>query len=333
MGDDLRPLDLRQLRAGARVQHVLMVRERSDKVARNGKAFAFFRVGNASGDIGTFVWEEHLDRIQGVAAGALVQLIGEVESRDGKLQLRLSGPPAVIPSASLGDAEIVAQFLPRIAQREEDLWDRIDGWIAAMPATLRRAAEVVFRDDPFRVDFARTPGATKGHHARIGGLLLHTCEVAEIARASVGTMGGDIHLVTAGALLHDIGKVRAYAVDLRGFEYTAAGHLLGHIVLGSMMLDERLRTLPAGSLSETQRLELHHFIQSHHGIPEFGAAVRPMTLEAEVLHYADQSSAKGNDFAEAVEDTELFPSDDLAFSAKRSWRLERRVWKRTHRWE
>jgi hypothetical protein len=61
--------------------------------------------------------------------------------------------------------------------------------------------------------------------------------------------------------------------------------------------------------------------------------VHPMTLEAEILHFADQSSAKGNDFNEAVQDSELFPGEDLEFSAKRSWRLERRVWRRTHRWE
>jgi 3'-5' exoribonuclease len=99
------------------------------------------------------------------------------------------------------------------------------------------------------------------------------------------------------------------------------------------MLADRLRTLPAGTLSDSQRLELHHFIQSHHGILEFGAAVRPMTLEAEILHFADQSSAKGNDFADAVQDTELFPGDELEFSAKRSWRLERRVWRRSHSWD
>jgi 3'-5' exoribonuclease len=247
--------------------------------------------------------------------------------------LRLSGPPAVIPSASMASDEVVAQFLPRIEQPVAEYWDRIDAWIATMKGPLRRAIESVFRDDTFRVEFERAPGATRGHHARIGGLLQHTCEVAEIARASVRTMGGDESLVTAGALLHDIGKVRAYAVDLRGFENTPAGHLLGHIVLGSLMLEARLNTLPAGTLTESQRLELHHFIQSHHGILEFGAAVRPMTLEAELLHYADQASAKGNDFNEAQDDTELFPTDDLAFSARRSWRLERRVWKRSHTWE
>jgi hypothetical protein len=47
MADTPKPLDLRQVKAGTRVQHVLMVRERGDKVARNGKPFAFLKVGNA----------------------------------------------------------------------------------------------------------------------------------------------------------------------------------------------------------------------------------------------------------------------------------------------
>ena len=97
------------------------------------------------------------------------------------------------------------------------------------------------------------------------------------------------------------------------------------------MLDRRLRTLPAGTLSEAQELELHHFIQSHHGIPEQSAAVRPMTLEAELLHWADQSSANGSTFNDAMEDPELFPGSE-EFSVRKAWRLDRKVWKRQHEW-
>jgi len=326
------PLDLRRPPADPRVQHVLMLRERIDKTARNGKPYAILKLGNASGEITANAWEEHLPDLQGIGAGALLQVIGEFETREGKRQLKLTRVTA-LPPGHLSRDEILAQFVPRISQDPQQLWDKIDGWCAAMPTTLRAAVESVFRDDPFRVQFAESPGATRGHHAMVGGLLLHTCEVAEIARASVAAMQGDVHLVTAGALLHDIGKVQAYSVDVAGFDYAPAGHLLGHIVLGSLMLQQRLATLPPHTLSADQRLELHHFIQSHHGIPEYGAAVRPMTLEAELLHHADQASAKGNDFNEAVIDPDLFPTDDFSFSAKRSWRLERRVWKRDHEWE
>lgn len=324
------PLDIPRLSIGDRVQHELLVREREDKQTKSGDPFVILKLGNASGMISANVWKEDVPAVQSVRPGQVVQVIATVESYQGRRQLKLTSTPRVVP---LG-AATADDFLPRITQPTEELWAKVDGWRHEMHGALRRAVDLFFADEAFRADFARTPGATRGHHAVVGGLLLHSCEVAEIARASVRTMGGDVALVTAGALLHDIGKTKSYAVELAGFDYTRAGQLLGHIVLGSLMLDERLTTLPEPDrLGDEQRLELHHFIQSHHGILEFGAAVRPMTLEAEILHFADNTSAKGNDFAEAVADTELFPTDEQEFSAKRSWRLERRVWKRRHRWD
>jgi len=323
------PLDIPRLAAGDRVQHELLVRERDDKTTKAGDPFAVLKLGNATGTLAVNVWKEMIPAIEGVRAGQVVQVIGTIDLYKGARQLKLTVPPRVVAASAANPEE----FLPRVQESVEALWARVDGWRTEMRGPLRRAVDLFFGDDAFRERFARAPGATRGHHAMIGGLLLHSCEVANIARESVRTMRGNVPLVTAGALLHDIGKVESYAVLLSGFENTQAGHLLGHIVLGSLMLEERLRTLPAGTLSEAQRLELHHFIQSHHGIPEYGAAVRPMTLEAEILHFADQASAKGNDFNEAVGDSELFPGDDLEFSAKRSWRLERRVWKRSHGWE
>ena len=323
------PLDIPRLVAGDRVQHELLVRERDDKVTKTGDPFVVLKLGNATGVLGVNIWKEHVPQIEGVRPGQVVQVIGTIELYKGARQLKVTVPPRVVAQGAANPDE----FLPRITVSIDELWARVDAWRAEMKGPLRRAVDLFFADDAFRERFARAPGATRGHHALIGGLLLHSCEVANIARESVRTMRGNVPLVTAAALLHDIGKVESYAVELSGFEYTQAGHLIGHIVLGSLMLDERLRTLPPGALGDAQRLELHHFIQSHHGIPEYGAAVRPMTLEAEILHFADQSSAKGNDFNEAVVDAELFPSDDLEFSAKRSWRLERRVWKRAHSWE
>lgn len=322
------PLDIPTLAIGAKVAAELLVRDRADRTTAAGDPFVILKLGNASGTIGANVWKEHVPEILGVRTGQVVQVLGVIESYKGARQLKLTGPPRVVPKG----AESIDEFLPRISGSVVDLWARVDAWRAEMRGPLKKAVDLFFGDEAFRERFARAPGAPRGHHAQIGGLLQHTCEVAEIARAGVREMQGDVALVTAGALLHDIGKVEAYSVSLAGFEKTQAGHLLDHIVLGSLMLQDRLRALPGGSLSETQRLELHHFIQSHHGIREFGAAVQPMTMEAEILHYADQTSAKGNDFAEAMTDNELFPSEDVEFS-KRYWRLERRIWRRSHSWD
>ncbi len=322
-------LDLSKLSPGARVQHELLVLDRADKETRDGKPFARLTLGNSSGRIDTApIWSEQLSWVAGAERGKIVQAIGNVGEYQGKRQLTLSAPLRVLPSSS-GSIE---QFLPRIQRRPDELW----GWVDQQRATLtsnalRAALDAFFADDVFRQEFARTPGSTSGHHAQVGGLLLHSVEVATIAQGIARTMRANVELVTVAALLHDIGKVETYTVSPTGFGYTTAGHLLGHLVLGTMMLDRRLRALPPGTLSEEQELELQHFIQSHHGSLEFGAAVPPMTLEAEILHWADQASAKAADVTDTLANDEHFGDD--AFTLKRPWPVQKRLWRRPHGWE
>lgn len=322
-------LDLTKISPGLRIQHELLVLDRADKETRDGKPFARLTLGNSSGRIETApIWSEQLQWVAGAEKGKVVQAIGSVTEYQGKRQLVLSAPLRVLPSSS-GNIE---QFLPRIARKTDDLWAWVDQQRSALTSKkLRIALDLFFADDVFRQDFARTPGSTTGHHAQVGGLLLHSVEVASIAQGIARTMHANVELVTVASLLHDIGKVETYTVSPTGFGYTPAGHLLGHLVLGTMMLDRRLRTLPAGTISEQQELELQHFIQSHHGSLEFGAAVPPMTLEAEILHWADQASAKSADVTDTLGNDEHFGDD--AFTLKRPWPVQKRLWRRPHGWE
>jgi 3'-5' exoribonuclease len=322
-------LDLSKLTIGARVQHELLVLDRIDKDTRDGKPFARLTLGNATGRIETApIWSEQLPWVAGAEKGRIVQAIGTVGEYQGKRQLSLTAPLRVLPS-SAASAE---QFLPRIARRTDELWAWIDQQRAALTSVrLRVALDLFFADDVFRQDFERTPGSTTGHHAQIGGLLLHSVEVATIAQGIGRTMGANVDLVTVGALLHDIGKVETYTVTATGFGHTPAGYLLGHVVLGSLMLDRGLRALAEGTLSVEQELELQHFMQSHHGSLEFGAAVPPMTLEAEILHWADQASAKSADVTDTLANDEHFGED--MFTLKRPWPVQKRLWRRPHGWE
>jgi len=233
-------LDLAALTVGARVQHELMVRGREDKVTKNGDPFAVLQLGNASGQISANVWKEQLPFLEGVKAGSVVQVIGAVESYQGRRQLKITAPLRVVAASAVN----IDEFLPRVSVDAAKLWETVDKWRRDMRSKqLRAAVDLFFGDDAFRVKFERAPGAPRGHHAQIGGLLMHVVEVGSIARASAKTMRGDVDLVTAGALLHDIGKVETYSITAAGFDYTQGGFLLQHIVLGSLMLDRRLRTL------------------------------------------------------------------------------------------
>ena len=57
-----------------------------------------------------------------------------------------------------------------------------------------------------------------------------------------------------------------------------------------------------------------------------------MTAEAEIVHRADESSAKAADVLECLEEPEHFMGGE-EFSDKKVWRVGRRIWKRPHAWD
>ena len=325
-------LNLAQLGVGDRVQHELLVYDRAEKRTNTGDPFVILTLGNASGRIETApVWSNQLDWVDGADSGQVVQAIGNVSlygrSGSAKRQLQLSAPLRLIPA---GETD-VERFLPSVGDCTR-LWNFVDRTRGELQSTtLRRVLDLFFGDDAFRVQFERAPGSTCGHHAKVGGLLLHVAEVTHIARETARTMRANVDLVVAGALLHDVGKVEAYRVGPGGFTYTPCGLLVGHVVLGVMMLERRLAAVDEPVCTEGQLLDIQHMILSHHGKLEYGSPVQPMTPEAEIVHRADEASAKATDMMEALDDPDAFPEGGEL--SKRVWRLGRSVWKRSHDWE
>jgi 3'-5' exoribonuclease len=321
------PLNLGQLAIGERVQHELIVVDRVEKTQGNGDPFVVLTLGNASGHIGVApIWSSQREWADGADRGRVVQAIGQVGlyAKTGKRQIQLSGPLRVLPNEQVD----LQAFLPRIAGDLVKLWDWVDKRRAEMTTpALRRVVDLFYADDNFRLQLERTPGSVRGHHAKLGGLLLHVFEVTSIARQTAKTMGANVDLVVAGALLHDVGKVEAYSIDGGSFDHTPCGLLLGHVVLGSLMLERRLAMLGQAVCTEGQLLDLQHMILSHHGKLEFGSPVEPMTTEAEIVHWADEASAKANDMMESLGDAESFASGK-EFSDKKPWRVGRRIWRR-----
>ncbi len=321
-------LNLPQIAIGERIQHELLVVERQDKTQGNGDPFVVLKLGNATGQIDVApIWANQRDWAEGAERGRVVQAIGQVSvyAKTGKRQIQLSGPLRVLSHEQVD----LQAFLPRIAQDTEQIWHWIDRQRndIATPA-LRRVVDLFYGDDEFRSRLERTPGAVRGHHARLGGLLLHVFEVTSIARQTAKTMRANVDLVVVGALLHDVGKVEAYCIDGVSFDYTTCGQLLGHVVLGALMLERRLVAASERTVcTPGQLLEIQHMILSHHGTGAFGSPVQPMTTEAEIVHWADEASAKSNDMMESLEETEHF-AEGKEVSEKKPWRVGRKIWRR-----
>ncbi len=310
------PIHIPSLDIGDRIEDTFLVLEIETRSLESGDLYTFLKLGNSTGTISTEpFWPARQHEIAGVHKGHPVQLVGEVGSYKQKKQLKVTSI-RVIPQESVD----ITQLLPTVGPVER-YWETVDGWRNAIEKPrLKRVLDLFFKDDEFRRQFEQCPASIRGHHARLGGLLQHTTEVAAIARAVARASGADLDVVLAGVLLHDIGKLESYSWN-GVFEYTRAGSLLGHVVIGALMLDRRLDEEEDPPCTDEEREVLLHLILSHHGKLEFGSPVSPMTLEAEALHWADNASAKTASMTDLLADPENFPEGPVS---KPSWQLDRR---------
>lgn len=310
--------NLKQLTIGERLQHAFLVWEVQTRSYGGDKDCTVLTLSNASGRIESApFWGADQQRVAGITKGLVAQVIGEVGEFRGKRQLCISSI-RVLPDGEVA----LSDLLPSVGNTEP-YWRKLDEWRQAIGGPrLQKVLGLFFDDDDFRRRFEQCPASPMGHHAELGGLLKHVAEVAAIGRTIARVAKGDEDLVLAGALLHDIGKLECYRWN-GVFDYTDVGRLCGHVVLGSLMFDRRLRECTPAPCLDGEANLLQHMILSHHGREEFGAAVRPMTLEAEILHYADNASAKAASMAEALDDPTNFSAEALVTS-KKPWQLDGR---------
>ena len=136
------------------------------------------------------------------------------------------------------------------------------------------------------------------HHGFMGGLLEHTLHVTRLCDfycEQYPVLNRDL-LITA-AICHDIGKIHELS-EFPENDYTDEGQLIGHIVIGTMMVDEKIRTITG--FPPKLANELKHCILAHHGELEYGSPKRPALIEALALNFADNTDAKMESFMEAL---------------------------------
>lgn len=280
------------LQEGADVAGCFLVLEVQRGETRSQKEYLKLRLGDRSGTIDGFVWDE-VERWEPLCLPeAVIAVRGRVASFQDRLQLKVQSVEAVTPDAAAWELLLAAAPRDRrTMQQELDslLWSVED---RALRKLLRRLVGEGGSGALYRAH----PAAQRNHHAYLGGLLEHSLSVAGICSALAEHYAQqgqplDRDLLVAGALLHDIGKL----VELRAppaSGYTTEGRLLGHILVGLRMVREAAAAVP--ELAPERLLLLEHLIASHQGKPEWDSPREPQTLEALVLHYADDLDSKMN---------------------------------------
>lgn len=265
-----------------------LVRSKIMGMAKNGKPYLTLKLMDRTGEVEGRIW----DNVDQVAAGFerddFVRVAAKASVYMGKMQL-------VIQELTRLDAVHIdlADFLPVSSRDGAEMLTELRQLVAGLSDPHLRGLMQAFLDDAeFLRHYCQAPAAKAMHHAYLGGLLEHSLAVAALAQ-DISCRYPDLNrdLLVVGALLHDVGKVAELRYE-RSFEYTDAGKLLGHIMIGVEMVDAKLRTLadfPAGLA-----MLVKHLLLSHHGQYEYGSPKRPKTLEAVILNFIDDLDSKIN---------------------------------------
>lgn len=285
------------LKEGERVDAAFALRGKELRSTRTREAYLSMDLADRTGRIPAVMFRP--DRAaESVPSGTVVNVRGVVTAYRGVLRVSVDSLRAateydasdIMPSGCRDTAELVAELRSLVRSIRNPY--------------LARLLKRVFGDKEFMVRFCTCPAAQTFHHAYLGGLLEHSISVATMCRSLSALYPElDADLLVTGALLHDIGKVDELAFET-SIEFTDSGRLLGHVVLGERRVTRAVETL-AGGMPPELALKLSHVIISHHGELEWGAPKRPSTLEALLLHHADNMDAKAAGFIEASQAASL----------------------------
>ncbi|MEA2440141.1 MAG: 3-5 exoribonuclease [Thermoleophilaceae bacterium] len=252
-------MPIARLRAGSPIDGVFACTRKDRMTARTGSAYLAVELRDRSGAIAARAFRD-TDYLAGqFDRGDLVRVSGRVERFRDELTAELTAIARADPAGA-----DPAEFLPAAYR---DL-DELDGFLEHLAREvydpgLRSLVDSFLGDAAFRADFRRHPCTRAGHHAYLGGLLEHTVAVATLAQETCNLHRRlDSDLLTAAAILHDIGKTREFTLGAE-IGLTDEGRLVGHVSMGQEMVAERAARV--GGLDRGRLLALRHCIAAHHG--------------------------------------------------------------------
>jgi 3'-5' exoribonuclease len=283
---------LRDLQPGDRFVGYYVLRSKQLEPFRDASRGYYLTLilSDRSGQLLARVWEGAEDVDAELVQGEVVKVDGEVETYLERIQIRvLRIRPAPPKEYDIRD------MLPSSDKNPEEMLTALQEFIDRISNPhLSALVNAFYGDKEFIQLFSQAPAARRIHHAYIHGLLEHTLELLIMADTLLALYPRiDADLLTAGILLHDIGKVREYSWEL-DIDYTNEGRLIGHIVMGDEMITEAIRALP--DFPDDLTLALRHMALSHHGRYSWGSPRRPKMIEAIALHHLENLSAQVNRF-------------------------------------
>ncbi len=285
--------------ANGLVDCFLLVKVANKKTSSKGDEYLDLTLADKSGEINAKLWS-YIPTLHGeYMPGDVVKVRGNVSQYNGADQLRIEKIRHATPGDQVDTSGLVQSADYSGEQMFSELLELANGF---KDNDLKAIVTTLLSENKEKLLY--WPAAFKLHHAIRSGLMMHVLSIVRLAeRVSEVYPFIDRDLLLAGAMLHDIAKTTEYEMTPSGLAsgYTVEGNLVGHLATGAMMIGDTAKKL--GINSEVVML-LQHMVLSHHGEPDFGAAVRPAFIEAELLSQLDMIDARMFEMKEATESAE-----------------------------
>ena len=294
------------------IEGYYILKDASAKTTANGRPYLQCQISDCSGFISAYYWD-YPGPIGAGEIGHVVKVRGEVTSYRGGPQftghrIRLATEKdeydrsVLVPTAPINPDQRM-QEIRDLVQTMED-------------ADYRRICEVML--ERYGEVFRTIPAAKTVHHSFISGLLMHTSNMLRTADflSEIYCEIIDRSLLIAGTLLHDFAKKEEFLFSELGLatNYSVKGQLLGHLVMGAQEIASVAAEL---GVPEEKSILLQHMLLSHHGQPEFGAAVVPMCAEAELLSEIDLIDSRMEIYAENLAEVQQGTFTNRVFSLEK----------------
>ena len=291
-----------------------LVKSCDRKLNKNGEPYLDMVLSDRSGEINAKLWK-YDESLHGVyEPNTLVKVQGIITKFNDADQLRVDR----IRRVNETDGVKIEDYVSSAVYSGEMMFDELISIADSFTdSELKALVKTILSENKEKLLYY--PAAFKLHHAMRSGLLQHTLSIVRLAQSVCRIYPFvDADLLLSGAMLHDISKLDELIAGETGIAsgYSVEGTLLGHLVKGAMLIDKTAEKL---GISHDKAVLLEHMLISHHGDPEFGAAVRPLFIEADILSALDRLDARIVEVNNAVSGVE--PG---GFST-RQWALDNRA--------
>ena len=289
---------IRDYKDGDKVFETYLCKHKVSAMTKNGKPYESLILQDKTGTLDAKVWDPNNAGIADFDALDYIEVYGDVICFQGALQVNVKR----IRKCKEGEFD-PSDYLPVSKYDIEEMYKELLGYIDKVENSyLKDLLHAFFVQDKELINAFRKSSAAKTlHHGFVGVLLQHTLSVVKLCEyycQSYPLLNKD--LLISAAICHDIGKVRELSLFPQN-DYTDEGQLLGHIVIGTEMVAEKIGKIPG--FPAVLAGELKHCILAHHGEYEFGSPKKPAIMEAVALSFADNTDAKLQTFTEMLENS------------------------------